>query len=122
MTILSELSSIPGVRAVGEYSFHGDRVSFHHRGELSDEQASMASIMCRASTMALHMQADLLDAQGESGRGLTPCRGWMVHGRCYTVCVIGNVFCFVANDSPALNAVTVPMGERIAHAADGLIY
>lgn len=122
MNLFSELSAIPGVLAAGEYSFHGDRLSFHHRGRLSDEQASMASIMCRANTMALHMQADLLDAQGGPVHGLAPCRGWMVRGPRYTVCVHANVFCFVANDSPHLNAVAALMGERLAHAGDGLVY
>lgn len=123
MNLLSDLLAYPGVQAVGEYSFHGDRLSFHHRGELTDEQASLASIMCRANTMALHMQIDILSASCPARcSGMAPARGWVVRGPASTVCVVANVFCFLDNDSPALNQVLAILRRRLAHVPDWLIY
>ena len=58
MSLINELSKLPGVLAAGEYAYRGDR--FSYEGHLSEEMARMASVMCRSTTMALHMQVDML--------------------------------------------------------------
>ena len=109
MSLILTLSQLPGVIAAGEYSYRGDRFSFE--GKLTDELARMASIMCRATTMATHMQVDMMKSLGPEC-GCAPARGWMVHGDRFSVCVIGNVFCFVDNTAANLNEL---MNHLIAH-------
>ena len=46
-------------RGRGEYSYRGDRFTF--KGQISDEMARMAAIMCRATTMSEHMQVGMLE-------------------------------------------------------------
>ncbi len=107
MSILTELAAAPGVVAAGEYSWRGDRFTFE--GRLDPEQARMASVMCRATTMATHMQARMIESI-HPGCGLDPPRGWFVRGGRFTVCVLANLFCFVDNAETTPGAVL----ERMA--------
>jgi roadblock/LC7 domain-containing protein len=106
MNLISELASTPGVLAAGEYSYRGDR--FSYEGNIDSEQARLASIMCRATTMATHMQTDMLSQFAENC-GCSPSRGWVVKGKDYTVCVMLNVFCFVDNKNASINDVVKKM-------------
>ena len=118
MNILAELAQQQGVFAAGEYSYRGDR--FTYKGQLDDEQARMASIMCRATTLGVHMQADILaDFSGASG--VAPARGWIVRGPRFTVCVIANVFCFLDNQSGSMNEVLGLMRQRLGDAPLDLV-
>ncbi len=118
MSVISELAATPGVIAAGEYSYRGDR--FAYEGQLDEEKARWASIMCRATTMGVHMQAEIMGGFAE-GCGCTPSRGWMVRGRDYSVCVIANVFCFVDNGATSANAVMHMMMTRIKDQTGALI-
>ena len=40
--VAAELANMPGVIAAGEYSYRGDRFSFH--GDISDDMARMAAM------------------------------------------------------------------------------
>ena len=77
MSVAAELANMPGVIAAGEYSYRGDRFSF--KGQLTDELARMASIMCRATTMSEHMQVDMLEEHCPQC-GVSPPEGWIVRG------------------------------------------
>ena len=110
MSLIQELASQPGVIAAGEYTYRGDR--FSYEGQLNEEQARMASIMCRTTSMALHMQVDMLKELGRDC-GCAPAQGWSVKGRDYTVCVRGNIFCFIDNNSNELNNVMKFMDNRV---------
>ena len=118
MSVLLELSGQPGVIAVGEYSYRGDRFSV--KGELPEEMARMASIMCRATTMSEHMQAGILDSFCPDC-GLYPPKGWIVRGPIYTVCNIANVFCFLDNNTASLNDVVAIMRQHLDNAEKDLI-
>jgi roadblock/LC7 domain-containing protein len=111
MSLYSELADIPGVIAAGEYAYRGDRYSY--KGHLDDEQARMASIMCRATTMATHMQTDILCANSENCP-FDNARGWVVKGPQFSVCVVANVFCFLQNEQGLLNKVLQKMRDRLA--------
>ncbi len=113
MSILSELAATPGVVAAGQYTWRGDRFTFE--GQLDPEQARMASIMCRATTMVTHMQARMLEA-GHPDSGLDPPRGWFVRGQAFSVCVLANVFCFVDHTRASPGAVLALMDERLGEA------
>ncbi|CAK0779282.1 DUF2173 family protein [Gammaproteobacteria bacterium] len=106
MSLITQLLSIPGVIAAGEFSHRGER--FTHAGLLDPQQARMASIMCSANSMAIHMQAGILDSLVGEG-GLTPVRGWIVRGGHFTVCVMGQRFCFLEQESASLNQVVALM-------------
>lgn len=118
MSILAELAELPGVTAVGEYSYRGDR--FTYKGHLDEERARMASIMCRATTMSVHMQAEILGAFCDDC-GIVPGKGWIVRGPTFSVCVYANVFCFLDNASASLDQVMAMMRKKLVDAHDELV-
>lgn len=118
MSLIEELASKQGVLAAGEYAFRGDRFSF--TGQLDEEQARMASIMCRSTTMAIHMQVDMMKSFGEDC-GCAPARGWVVKGKHFSVCVVGDTFCFVDNHRGQLNDVVAFMRARVRKQAGDLV-
>ena len=118
MNIVSEIAALPGVIAAGEYSYRGDR--FSYEGQLGEEQARMASIMCRATTMAEHMQMDMVKNLGYDC-GCAPARGWVVRGEHFTVCVIANVFCFLDNSAASVNEVMQVMRDKVPNQEGQLV-
>jgi roadblock/LC7 domain-containing protein len=111
MSVYADLALIPGVIAAGEYAYRGDR--YNYKGQLTDEMARMASIMCRATTMGTHMQAEILCANTDNCP-FDPAHGWAVRGPQFTVCVVANIFCFVQNETGLLNRVMKYMRDRLA--------
>lgn len=118
MSLVAELAARPGVLAAGEYSYRGDR--FSYKGQMDNEQARMVSIMCRATTMSVHMQAKILDSFCPDC-GLAPAMGWVVRGPKYSVCAYANVFCFMENESASLNDVLVFLRARLGTQPDAMI-
>lgn len=118
MSLASDLLAKPGVLAVGEYAYRGDR--FSYRGALTEEYARMASIMCRATTMGANMEGAMLEALHPEN-GLHPPRGWVVHGSGHTVCVIANVFCLLDNTRASINDIIHFMYRGLANAAPDLV-
>lgn len=118
MNVVSELAATPGVIVAGEYSYRGDR--FSYEGQLDEDMARMASIMCRATTMGVHMQTDIM-ASFADHCGCAPARGWVVKGAAYSVCVMANVFCFLDNTGASLNEVLAIMFEKIDAERDKLV-
>ncbi len=111
VSLINELMNRPGVRAVGEYAFRGDR--FSHRGGLSEEHARVASIMCRATTLAMTMQADMI-AEVTAGQTILPVRGWMMRTDRHTICVVANVFCLMDNGEGDVDAILATMQAALA--------
>jgi roadblock/LC7 domain-containing protein len=118
MTLAAELVNEPGVIAAGEYSYRGDR--FTYRGQINDEMAKMASIMCRATTMSEHMQVGMLEEHCPEC-GSSPPQGWIVRGPAFTVCNIANVFCFIDNQQGSMNAIVALMRKRLEGASHDLV-
>ena len=110
MSIVPELAAMDGVIAAGEYSYRGDR--FTCEGDMTDDMARMASIMCRATSLAVHMEMDMIKTLGYDC-GCTPSRGWVVNGEQFSVCVIANHFCFIKNDNVSLNSIMAYMRENV---------
>lgn len=110
MRIISQLMKIPGVIAAGEYAYRGDRYSFE--GNLTPELARMASILCRANTLSVHMQSEIFSSFAEKC-GCKPVQGWIVHGKGMSVCVVGNIFCFCQNTPGLLNDVMTIMRAKV---------
>ncbi|HWS03977.1 MAG TPA: DUF2173 family protein [Gammaproteobacteria bacterium] len=117
MSLIDQLAAMQGVFAAGEYAYRGDR--FSYKGQISEEQARMASIMCRATTMGVHMQADIMGGSYPDS-GVAPAGGWIVRGPQFTVCVMANVFCFL-NNQASLNTVMGKLREQLADAPQDLI-
>ncbi len=118
MSIVPELAAMEGVIAAGEYSYRGDR--FTCEGEMSDDMARMASIMCRSTTMAVHMQMAMIKNLGHNC-GCIPSRGWIVNGENFSVCVIANHFCFIQNESASLNTIMSFMRENVPNQEGELV-
>ena len=117
MRIYTDLALMDGVVAAGEYSWRGDRYSY--RGQLNDEMARMASIMCRATTLSTHMQSDILCTNLSSKDcPFTESHGWIVRGPEFSVCGMANVFCFVQNQPDVLNKVFAFMREQLMDAEE----
>ena len=118
MHIVKQLMAIPGVIAAGEYAYRGDR--FSYQGALTDEFARMASILCRANTLAVNMQAEILDSFTD-GCGCRPVQGWIVRGAQVTVCAVGSYFSFIENRDEFLNDVMVIMRAKVGDVEDDLL-
>ncbi len=118
MHIVKQLMAIPGVIAAGEYAYRGDRFSFE--GALTDEFARMASILCRANTLSVNMQAEMFDSFAENC-GCKPVQGWIVHGDSMTVCAVGNYFSFIENREDLLNDVMTIMRAKVGDIEDDLL-
>jgi roadblock/LC7 domain-containing protein len=116
--LAAELANQPGVIAAGEYSYRGDR--FSYKGEMNDDMARMAAIMCRATTMSEHMQVAMLEEHCPDC-GSSPPQGWIVKGPVFTVCNVANVFAFLQNDTASLNDVMALMRKRLADASHDLV-
>ncbi|HHJ12282.1 MAG TPA: DUF2173 family protein [Chromatiales bacterium] len=119
MNLISELMQMPGTVAAGEFSYRGDRYSYE--GNLTEEMARMASIMCRSTSMGTHMEADILGSFCGEGCGLVPGKGWAVRGPKFSVCVVANVFCFMDNEQSDFNAVVHRMHEVLRDSPDDLV-
>ena len=118
MNITTRLMALPGVMAAGEYAYRGDR--YHYEGQMDDEMARMASVMCRATSLGVHMECNMLGSVcGECG--LTPGKGWAVRGADYTVCVMSNVFCFLDNEKGSLNDTLHLMLENVSADSDKMV-
>jgi roadblock/LC7 domain-containing protein len=118
MSVVSELMSLPGVIAAGEYAFRGDRYSYE--GNMTDEMARMASIMCRATSLGVHMESQMLGTLCAKC-GLSPSRGWAVRGPAFTVCVMSNYFCFLDNQNASLNDTLHLMLTELKDESDDMI-
>jgi roadblock/LC7 domain-containing protein len=118
MSNVSQLASLAGVLAAGEFSYRGDR--FSYEGLLETDQARLASIMCRANTLAVNMQTDILESF-KPRCGCLPPQGWFVRGGHFTVCVVANLFCFLDNASGDLNQVTARMRELAGEVRPGMV-
>ena len=115
MSVITQLLSIPGVIAVGEFSQRGELVT--HGGLLDPHQARMAATMCNANSLAIHMQAGILDSL-VGGGGLIPIQGWIVRGGHFTVCVVGQWFCFLEQETASLaHVIAVLRSEGSAASA-----
>lgn len=113
--LIMELKDKPGVLAAGEFAYRGDR--FTCKGDLTEEQARMASIMCRATTMSVHMQCDILGSFSEEC-GLNPSSGWVIRGDSFTVCSYANVFVFMNTQQASLDEVVQLMRKRLGSRPD----
>ncbi|MDO9219489.1 MAG: DUF2173 family protein [Thiobacillus sp.] len=118
MNIVKQLMAIPGVIAAGEFAFRGDR--FSYEGALTDEFARMASILCRANTLAINMQTEIIDSFAE-GCGCRPVQGWIARGNLITICAVGNYFAFVENRDELLNDVMTIMRAKVGDIRDDLL-
>ena len=118
MSVAAELANEPGVIAAGEYSYRGDR--FSYKGQMTDDMARMASIMCRATTMSEHMQVDMLGEHCPQC-GVGPPEGWIVRGPAFSVCNVANVFCIIENDNASMNHIVALMRKRLAGASHDLV-
>lgn len=118
MHIVKQLMAIPGVIAAGEYAYRGDR--FSYQGALTDEFARMASILCRANTLAVNMQVEILESFSE-GCGCRPVQGWIVRGAQMTVCAVGSYFSFIENQDHLLNDVMTIMRAKVGDVEDDLL-
>lgn len=112
MSVYADLSLMEGVIAAGEYAWRGDR--YNYKGQMTDEMARMASIMCRATTLSTHMQSDILCTNINSKDcPFNESHGWIVRGPEFSVCVMANIFCFVKNQPGVLNKVFARMRDRL---------
>lgn len=118
MHIIKQLMAIPGVIAAGEFAYRGDR--FSYQGALTDEYARMASILCRANTLSVNMQSEIVDSFAENC-GCRPVQGWIVRGAQVSVCVIGNYFSFIENRPELLNDVMTIMRAKVGDVHDDLL-
>ena len=117
MSLIQELASQPGVLAAGEYAYRGDRLVMWVGWVRS---MRVWPDLCRATTMAVHMQVDMMKSLGKEC-GCAPARGWVVKGSLYSVCVIGNIFCFLDSNAGSINQVMQLMLQKATNQTGELI-
>jgi len=108
MNIVTQLMALPGVIAVGAFNNRGEYLTY--AGLLDTQQVRLAAIMCNANSLAIQMQAGILKSLIGDG-GLTPVRGWIVQGSHFTVCVVGNWFCFLEHQTASVNQIIALMSS-----------
>lgn len=118
MHIVKQLMAIPGVIAAGEYAYRGDR--FAYEGALTEQFARIASILCRANTLSVNMQSEILDSFAENC-GCKPVQGWIARGAEVTVCAVGSYFSFIENRDELLNDVMTIMRAKVGDVQDDLL-
>lgn len=118
MHIVKQLMQVPGVIAAGEFAYRGDR--FSYEGALTDEYARMASILCRANTLSINMQSEIVDSFAENC-GCRPVQGWIVRGAQVSVCVIGNYFSILENRPDLMNDVMMLLRAKVGDIHDDLL-
>lgn len=101
MANLDQLLRIKGVWAAGEFSQDGKLLAY--KGNISEEEAAMAAMMCAANTMMAEMQTQGYTAM--SGKEWTPLAGFALTGPKHSVCVGKGVGVFVNNDEVSFNEV-----------------
>lgn len=111
MSIVADLIAQPGIVAAGQYAYRGDR--FSYKGALTEHYVRILSIMCRATTMATHMEGDMI-ATLCTQCGIKPVRGWIIRGSDNTLCVVTNVFCLIDNQKGSLNQALTMMNKALA--------
>ncbi|MGM0690558.1 MAG: DUF2173 family protein [Pseudomonadota bacterium] len=125
MSLVSDLMDQPGVVAAGDFAYRGDQ-SYHHEGDLSAAETRLVSSLCRANAAAVRMEGDMLAMfsrvcqPGAGGCGFEPTKGWAMHGKSRSVCVISNVYCVIDNERGSLGSVLRMMRDRLADAPDFL--
>ena len=126
MSLVSDLMGQTGVVAAGNFAYRGDQY-YHHKGDLSEVETKLVSTLCRANTAAVRMEGDMLALFSRvcqpsvGGCGFEPTKGWVVHGKSRSICVISNVYCVLDNERASLTKVLGLMRERLANAPDVLI-
>ena len=111
MSIVADLLAQPGVLVAGQFSYRGDRYSY--RGELSEEQARLLSIVCRTTTMTTNMNARIL---ANASAGATPklIRGWILRGPELSLCAHANTFCLFNTSAGSANQLLHWMSTALA--------
>lgn len=99
MEDLDKLMKVKGVWAAGEFSPDGKLIAY--KGNISEEHARMAVLMCAANTLMAEMETQGWTAF--TGQEWTPLIGWAVAGPKCSVCVIGNAGVIVNNGEVSFN-------------------
>ncbi|MFI9651252.1 DUF2173 family protein [Guyparkeria halopsychrophila] len=125
MSLVNDLMDQPGVVAAGDFAYRGDQY-YHHKGDLSAADTRLISSLCRSNAAAMRMEGDMLAMfsrvcqPGAGGCGFVPTKGWVMHGKSRSVCVISNVYCVIDNERGSLGNVLGMMRNRLADAPDSL--
>jgi len=110
MANLDELMQIEGVWAAGEFTDDGKLVAY--KGNLSEEHADMAAMMCAANKLMGNMQAKGWRAY-TGQEGFYPVVGFAVAGGKYAACIMGNVGVFVELDKADFDKIFQTLSKYI---------
>jgi roadblock/LC7 domain-containing protein len=105
---LESLMNLPGAVAVGEFTPDGKLVRF--KGQMSQEAAEMAAMMCGAVSDQFAKQAK--DFSAKTGMKWNPFKGFAVSAGDYTVCAAGNTGIFVETAKADFNKIFQALAEN----------
>ncbi|MBN2873192.1 MAG: DUF2173 family protein [Halothiobacillaceae bacterium] len=126
MSLVNDLMGQPGVLAAGDFAFRGDQY-YQHKGNLSDAETRLITTLCRANSASVRMEGDMLSMfsrvcqPGAGGCGFEPTKGWVMHGKTRSICVISNVYCVLDNQQASLTKVLRLLRENLSKEADTLM-
>ncbi len=107
---LETLMKIKGAVAAGEFKENGELVSY--KGQMPEDVARMAAMMCAANTLMAKMQSEGFSKM--TGMKWSPLVGWAVAAGDYAVCVEGNYGVFVQLSNADFNEAFKVLHE-VAH-------
>lgn len=94
-TKLDELTSLPGAYAAGEFTDDGRLVNY--AGDIEEQPAEIAALMCAANKLMGNMQAKGWSAYTGEG-GFYPVSGFAVAGGKHVACAMNNTGVFLQAD------------------------
>jgi roadblock/LC7 domain-containing protein len=100
--MLKRLLALDGVMAVAKFRDDGEFVEGY--GMLDASSMRSLSKFALSYKRITQGNADQLSMFTQK-RGWTPPKGWAVRGQKMSVCNIGNIVCFMANDEGSLSEV-----------------
>ncbi|WP_211331929.1 DUF2173 family protein [Inmirania thermothiophila] len=95
MSRYDELLALPGATAAGEFSDTGRLLGY--QGNISEQAAEIAAMMCAANRLMGNMQAKGWSAYTGQG-GFYPVLGFAVSGGRYTACIMGRYGVFLETE------------------------
>jgi roadblock/LC7 domain-containing protein len=105
---LDKIMSLPGAVAAGEFTPEGKLIRY--KGQLNQEAAEMAAMMCGLTSAMFSKQT--VEFSEKTGMKWTPFKGFAVSAGEFSVCSAGNIGAFVETKKADFNKIFQVLGEK----------
>lgn len=105
---LKEVLKLPGVVGAAKFTPKGELEWY--RGEISEDEASMAAHMCASNSTLVQLQARLFAEYSRQPEWGT-YQGWAMMGPERGVMVVGDTLCVLNRSEASVNELMAALGE-----------